>query len=504
MWVGLLVATLGGCAGGSGPAPDEGPAALADQIGGGPSTVAAATVASPPETSDPSGDLRPGTTAIPTDTTAPVAGGPVGDRRYPELGSTGIDVTHYDVRLDYDPSDRSLTGTVVIAGVLMAGEIALDSRGPQVSAVRFDGRPATFRVEPHDLVVVAPVGTRLGAPVAIEVDYRAVVTGGNFFADGAGLFTTPDGLWSVNEPDGASTWIPLDDHPTDKATWAFEITVPSGLTAVANGAFVAVVDDAGSSTWSWHQGEPMASYLVLLLVGRYEFVSDGSSPSGVALDHVALSSARPSLDPYLDLTRQQLAFFESEFGPYPFDRYGLAITDSTPGLAMETQGLSLFSAGDLDGTVGTWQQALLAHELAHQWFGNAVSPARWDDIWLNEGLATYAQWMWFEQTGLGAVDATARATLQRLPAQGWPLTRPERLFGPVVYDGGAVALHALRLTIGDVAFFAGLRTWVSTYLDDSATSDDFRAVMEDAGGVDLGAFFRDWVEAETIPTRLPG
>jgi aminopeptidase N len=311
-------------------------------------------------------------------------------------------------------------------------------------------------------------------------------------------------VWSVNEPDGASTWLPVNDHPTDKATWSFEVTVPSGLTAVANGALSGSVDDGAAVTWTWEQTEPMASYLILLLVGRYDLVDDGVSPSGVALDHVVLSSRRATLDPYLDATRRQLAYFESLFGPYPFDRYGVAITDSVPGLAMETQGLSLFSSVNLDGRLGPEQEAYLAHELAHQWFGDAVSPAQWDDIWLNEGFATYAQWLWFEQIGLGDVDTTARRTLADLPPTGWPLDRPAELFGTVSYEGGAVALHALRLTVGDDAFFAGLRDWVATHLDGSATTDDFRAVMEAASGLDLSGFFRDWVEADTIPRRFPG
>jgi aminopeptidase N len=428
-----------------------------------------------------------------------------GDVRFPELGSSDLDVHHYLVTLGYDPANLTLAGTVTADGTLVnaTDQVALDLEGPVVAEVRSDGAPTGFSIGERELIVELGELRPAGTPFSIAVDYAVVVGGGSFFDGDAGLFATAGGLWSVNEPDGASTWMPVNDHPTDKSAWTFEITVPTGSSAVANGALVSTRQGDGTTTWSWEQQEPMASYLVLLLVGDYELVDDGSSPSGVELDHVVLAAERSALDPYIEVTRDQLAFFESVFGPYPFDRYGVAITDSVGGLAMETQGLSLFSVAQLNGDLEPIQHAYLAHELAHQWFGDAVSPATWDDIWLNEGFATYAEWLWFEEVGFGDVDDRARRTLRGLPVTGWPLDRPEELFGDVVYDGGATVLHALRIVVGDEAFFAGLRDWVGTHLDGSATTADFRAGMEAASGHDLGDFFDRWVSAESIPPELP-
>jgi aminopeptidase N len=298
--------------------------------------------------------------------------------------------------------------------------------------------------------------------------------------------------------------MPANDHPTDKASWTFRLRVPEGETAVANGEFTGRSDGDGHTTWTWEQDEPMASYLVLLLIGDYEFVDGGTSRSGVDLFHVVLADERPVLDAYLEVTRAQLAYFEGLFGPYPFDEYGLAIADSAPGLAMETQGRSLFSIGDLDGTLGPLQQSLLAHELAHQWFGNAVSPATWDDIWLNEGFATYAQWLWFDERGWHDLDQVAATQARSAPSSGWPLSAPDELFGSVSYLGGATALHALRLTVGDDAFFEGLRRWVADHLDGTGSTDDFQATMESVAGVGLDDVFEAWVHSEQPPRALPG
>lgn len=442
-------------------------------------------------------------TSLPAEVSRSVS---AGDPRFPNLGSDDIDVDRYDVSLTYLPDDLRLTGTVTIALTLLddTDQIALDADDIAVADVRVGGASANFSVADRELLVrlasVRPTGTEL----EVVVDYHADLDDDRSFAQEAGVFVTPGGVWSVNEPDGASTWIPSNDHPTDKATWTFSITVPDGLTAVSNGALTGSPESSGdASTWTWVQAEQMASYLIILLIGEYELIDAGRSPSGVDIRHAVLAGSGEGLDRYTDVTLEQLAFFEELFGPYPFDRYGLAITDSTSGLAMETQGLSLFSAADLDGSLGFLQHLLLAHELAHQWFGDAVSPATWHDIWLNEGFATYAQWLWLEEVGMLALDDVARDALAFLPEDQGPVARPDELFGAISYDGGAVVLHALRRTVGDDAFFAGLRRWVTDHIDSSVTTADFEALMQEVSGVDLAAFFADWVSSDDRPASFP-
>ncbi len=477
--------------------------------------VTAPASAPAPSTSAPSTTAageQPATTAASSTTVVPAAisrSTSVGDRRYPRLGSADIDVDRYDVVLTYDADRVAFTGRITVTGrfVNATDQLALDDAGPTVTAVSDDAGALTYQQSDDELLIslgsVAPAGTTF----AVSVDFTSAVPAAGSFLERAGLFRneTGPGVWSVNEPDGTSTWLPVNDHPTDKATWRFAVTVPEGLSAISNGELAGNTrDDAtGSSTWTWDQTEPMASYLVLLLVGDYETADGGRSSTGVDLESAAETGDIGELDNYAGIVDRQLAYFTEQFGTYPFEQFGLALADSASGLAMETQGKPLFSRRDLDGSVGYYQHLLLSHELAHQWFGDAVSPASWDDIWLNEGWATYAEWMWLDREGLDRLDDQAERALAGIAHRGGPVSRPDDLFGDVTYDGGGAALHALRLTIGDEAFFAGARAWVTDHMDAAATTDDFQATMEEVSARDLDDFFDTWVHAATRPDTFP-
>lgn len=453
-----------------------------------------------PESSDSTVPVAPATTDEPS---VPDAGDGVGDELFPDLGNPGLDVQHYTVELEYDHAAAELRGAVGLDVALTSerDEITLDAIGLRVEAVTVDGEQAEFRTEDVELRITLPPGVAADRRVLVEVLYTTDAAP-RYSPSGwsLGWYPTDDGSFLLVEPDGMRNVMPCNDHPSDKATFTFRLTVPDGMVAVANGELTESLAEADGDTFVWEQRQPMATYLVLLVTGDYLFVND-VGPGGVPLQSVVLRDDRDQLDAALEVTEQQLAYFVELLGAYPLDRYGLAVTDSFGGLAMETQGRSLFSRDDLLGEFP--DEELLAHELAHQWFGDAVTLERWTDIWLNESFATYASWMWTEHSGGESVAARAQAVLIGRPPGSTASPTATTLFDYNSYDGGAVVLHALRGELGDQRFISLLRRWVADYAGTSQGTEDFIALAEEIAGSDLDAFFDDWLYAEQLPPQFP-
>ncbi len=477
----------------TGPTVDDPPPATTDE----------------PSITDPA--VAPTTTdgpAPPTSDGASDTGDGVGDVLYPALGNPGVDVRNYVVDISYDRAVGVVEGTVTLDIVFTEAreDFTLDSIGPEVSRVTIDGADVDFELDEPELRITPEESIVAGDEHEVLVEYVADPERASSLSGlPSGWFTTAGGSYVLNEPDGARTWLPSNDHPSDKATWTFRITVPDGVTAVANGRLVSTTPGDRGTTWEWREADPMPTYLILAVTGDYEIV-ESQTTSGIPLVSVVLRDDLTQMRPFLDGMDELMAFLEQQFGPYPLDRYGLAIADSFGGLAMETQGRSLFSRDDLRDPDGFFEQLLLSHELAHQWFGNAVSPAVWGDIWLNESFASYAQWMWLEHIGLTTVAREADLALQnRQAGRGDPTGSPPArdLFGYNSYEGGAVVLHALRLTVGDDAFFELLRRWVAENEGTSRTTGAFIALAEEVSGAQLDDVFDVWLFADPPPTTFP-
>ena len=321
-----------------------------------------------------------------------------------------------------------------------------------------------------------------------------------------GWIATGDGSFVMSEPEGASTWYPVNDHPSDKATYTFHVEVPDGTTAVANGNLVSrTPNPSGSVTWTYDVEQPMASYLAEVAIGDYQ-VTDTPGPAGITIRNAFDSTIASDVAPAFASTPDMISFFESLFGPFPFDIYGALVVSERTGEALETQTLSIF--GD-DVVSGDDASVVVPHELAHQWFGDSVSLESWKDIWLNEGFATYGEWLWTEHAGGASVAQTAHATQAKLREGSDPMPPPgdpgvQNLFGPSVYLRGALTLQALRSTVGDSLFFDILRTYASRYAGANATTADFISVATQVSGRnDLQPLFDAWLYQSPLPD-LPG
>jgi aminopeptidase N len=429
----------------------------------------------------------------------------IGDPYFPLAGNGGIDVNHYDLTIRYQPpapdpapleGTMQATARLTITPTAHLDQFNLDLRGLTASQVTVDGKPVDFVQQGGELVITPRPKLKPGRTVEVVVEYGGTTTRPEDI-EGVlyGWVTTRDGAMVANEPEGSSTWFPVNDHPVDKATFEFAVTVPEGLVAVANGALVGSSTAAGWTTWRWDAPDLMAPYLATASVGNYE-LRTYAAPNGLPIIDAVDRDLSATADDGLAQQGEMVVYFAGLFGPYPFNSFGAIVDDDSIGYALETQTRPIYSRRASEGTV--------SHELAHQWFGNAVSPERWADIWLNEGWATYLSWLWSEHDS-GPTAQSRYEEILAIPADDefWHTEvadpGPFGLFLDPVYDRGAATLHALRLAVGDADFFAIAQEWVQRYDDGTASTADFEALAEEVSGDDLDALFTAWLHTPTKP-----
>jgi aminopeptidase len=426
-----------------------------------------------------------------------------GDRYVPTHGNGGYRVASYELDLDYRVSSNRLNGKATITAVATQAlsRISFDLFGLRVSKVSVNGRRAQrFTHRSGKLHVWADVID--GAEFTVDIQYGGSPKPEDSPWGELGWEELTEGVIVASQPSGAATWFPCNDHPGDKAHYRITITTDSPYHVVANGRLVSRRVKASRTTWVFDQAAPMATYLATVQIGRYDVVELASAPVPTR----AVLPASQVRDFKADFGRQQdmMKLFCRLFGPYPFGGYTVVVTDDPLEIPLEAQGISVFGSNHLDGRRGS--ERLVAHELAHQWFGNSLTPANWQHIWLNEGFACYSEWLWSEASGgLTATQQVSKAhtRLKSLP-QDLLLSDPgpELMFDDRLYKRGAITLHVLRQHLGDDAFFDLLRTWTKSYRHGSVTTDDFIALAitfsPDEGVV--RRLFADWLDSRDLPS----
>ena len=428
--------------------------------------------------------------------------GDLGDTYYPGIGNGGYDVSHYDLNLKYDPATRILDGKVTITAAATQNlcRFNLDLRGLTVHSVTVNGAAATFTRDGRELIITPaealPTATGFKVQVLYSGEPGPAPRDPDGFLDGWNY--TEYGAYTSTPPQGADTWYPNNNTTNDKAAFTFTVTVPADRQVMSNGLLVSnTVDEAaGTSTWVWDAPDPMATYLATLQIGKYT-IQRGTTASGIPI----INGIRPDqltaqAQQRLDNIGPILDFFSEKFGPYPFVATGAIVDLVSAGYQMEQQTRPIFTSAN--------GLSALAHELAHQWWGDDVVMRRARDVWLSEGFATFSNWLWVEHTG-GTTAQQAFMNQWNRTGTFWNNTVHDpgvtnQYQSATVYQRGALTLQALRRKIGDDAFFRTLKAFQVTFGGGNAETNDFVAIAQRESGQDLRDFFRVWLYTPGKPS----
>ncbi|MCB5178820.1 M1 family metallopeptidase [Streptomyces antimicrobicus] len=427
------------------------------------------------------------------------------DPYFPDNGDPRYRVTRYELALEYRPAPNRLAGTArlsAVAGRAPLAEFFLDLARFRVGRVLVDGR-APHHVHRGGRLRIRPAEPLpAGAAFTVEVHWSGNPKPVRSPWGGLGWEELTDGALVASQPVGAPSWYPCNDRPADKASYRISVTTPSAYTVVAGGRLLTRTTRASTTTWVYEQPAPTSSYLVGLAIGAYRTVLLGEPGLGGVPQSAHVPTA---LLPRFsrDFARQpaMMRLFEELFGPYPFGEYTVVVADEELDVPVEAQGMSLFGANHVDGARGS--ERLVAHELAHQWFGNSLTIADWRHIWLNEGFAKYAEWLWSERSGGRTAHehaAAAHRLLAGLP-QDLRLADPGRklMFDDRLYERGGLTVHAVRCALGDEAFFPMLRDWATAHRHGVVSTGGFTAHVARYATGSADELLGPWLDAPALP-----
>ena len=467
-------------------------------------------IPTPTATAQPPVTMLPPTVG-PTETADVNAGSPgLGDSLYPDFGNGGYEVTHYT--LDFTVNDvvtSDLTAIVTIEANALQdlSSFNLDFVGFDITGITVNGESAKSRRAGQELTVTPATQLAKDESFTVVVKY-----GGSpqemksvAFPVQTGWITFDGGSFVLSEPDGSADFYPVNDHPLDKASYTFRVTVPKPFEVAANGVLTNTTDNGDTTTFLFEARDPMASYLATIDIAEFD-IETMKSDGGIPIRNYYSTGLSKDVRKPFARQGEMLTYFSKIYGPYPFELYGSLLMNTDFGSALENQTMSIFGMDMIDTQDVEGAELTVAHELSHQWFGDSVSVADWSDIWLNEGFADYSEGLWIEHLhGRAALDEWVKSQYkdvaespQGYPAPGNPPA--DDLFNGGVYVRGGLTLHALRVEVGDEAFFKIMQTYFERYKGGNATTDDFIAAAGEVSGKDLKAFFDGWLYTRELPS----
>lgn len=453
----------------------------------------------PTSASDTEATFPSGSTEAPATPLSDVGAVGVGDSFYPEMGNGGYDVQHYVLQLDVDVELNRLDAVATISAVSTQNlaTFNLDLHGLEVASVLVDDAKASFERDADELTITPAEAIADADEFTVSISYsgspQAIEDPGVLF-DTVGWQNREGVVYVASEPSGAKSWFPSNNHPSDKATFTFEITADATLTAVANGVQTELVEHGDTATTTWVMDDPMTTYLAAIYVGEFER-RESTTESGLVIRNYFPPALADDLEADFDLTGDVIAFFAELFGAdYPFDEYGSIVVPFRTGFALENQTISLHGIDATDPDT-------IAHEILHQWVGDSVTVAQWQDIWMLEGFATYLSFMYFEDRGLDSLfDPTNLYRVLESAGSIGPAEIPvDELFGLSVYFRGGMALHALRTEVGDDAFRTILRTLYERNQGERVSTVEFQDIVAELAGADALDVLDTWLFGDDLP-----
>ena len=441
-----------------------------------------------------------------------------------------IDIQHIRLEIDLDLPKKHLQGRATIDFSPLPAffeatrepVIELDAHALDVSAMRFakvgsKGADVDFELTDDKLLITAPENSiQPGQQYKLEIDYSVTdpATGLHFFGPTEAAPNVPLMVWSQGEPQANHYWFPCVDNSNERQSTELIVRVPAGAEVLSNGSLVSRKNSAtGHSTFHWKQENEHVAYLVTLVAGRFNVTTE--EWRGKPVTYYVPEDRQADIERTFGRTRPMLDFFSERFGiEYPWDKYAQVVVEQFTFGGMEnTSATTLYHRAlhDERAIVDSTPDWLIAHELAHQWWGDLVTCKDWSHLWLNEGFATYSESLWAEHA-LGRDErdwhmledsrAARSGSTQTRPIVDRHYPNPGSMFDNRVYPKGAWVLHMLRSRLGDEDFFRGLQRYGTIMAYQTAETSDLRKTFERLYGLSLERFFHDWTERPGNPKLL--